>query len=88
MEERRRREVDPTLSLLRDTLLEKPGNDQEVYAQEKMQEIHDLLELCSGWADELLTIPPSKLKTLMKLGSGMGKVLEFTDKLSLRSPDT
>ncbi|MCV6627031.1 MAG: ArsR family transcriptional regulator [Cellvibrionaceae bacterium] len=87
LEERRRREVDPTLSLLRDTLLETPANQQEVFAQHKMREIHDLLELCGSWADELMAMQPEKLKTLMKLGSGVGKVLEFTDKLSLRSPD-
>ncbi len=43
-EERRNREVDPTLSLLRDNLLDAPGNEQEQYAQDKMHEIHDLLE--------------------------------------------
>lgn len=85
MEERRRREIDPTLSLLRDTLLETPANEKEQHAQEKMREIHDLLELSSGWADELLNMPPKKLQTLMRLGAGMGKVLSFADKLSFRS---
>jgi DNA-binding transcriptional regulator GbsR (MarR family) len=34
-EERRKREMDPTLSLLRDNLLDEPANQQEVYAQQK-----------------------------------------------------
>lgn len=85
MEERRRREVDPTLSLLRDTLLAKPSNEQDVYAQGKMREIHDLLENVNGWADDILSLKPEKLQTLLKLGSGVGKVLELSDKLSFRS---
>jgi DNA-binding transcriptional regulator GbsR (MarR family) len=80
-EERRKREMDPTLSLLRDILLDKPGNDAEVFAQTKLQEIHDLLEGISKWSMELQRLGPDKLGTLMKLGSGVGKVLEFKDKL-------
>jgi hypothetical protein len=66
---------------LRDILLDKPGNDAEVFAQTKLQEIHDLLEGISKWSMELQRLGPDKLGTLMKLGSGVGKVLEFKDKL-------
>ena len=79
-EERRKREMDPTLSLLRSTILEQPANEQEQYAQEKMLEIHDLLESVTIWAGELQNMSPDKLKTLMKLGSGVGKVLDMKDK--------
>jgi DNA-binding transcriptional regulator GbsR (MarR family) len=80
-EERRKREIDPTLSLLRDNLLDEPGNQQEVYAQEKMHEIHDLLETVTHWAGELQSMSPDKLNTLMKLGSGVSKVIDMKDKL-------
>ena len=33
------------------------------------------------WASELQNMSPDKLKTLMKLGSGVGKVLDMKDKL-------
>ena len=79
-EERRKREMDPTLSLLRDNLLDEPANQQEVYAQQKMHEIHDLLETITQWASELQRMSPDKLNTLMKLGSGVGKVLDLKDK--------
>lgn len=80
-EERRKREVDPTLSLLRDNLLDEPANHQEEYAQEKMHEIHDLLETITHWASELQSMSPDKLNTLMKLGSGVSKVIDMKDKL-------
>lgn len=80
-EERRKREVDPTLSLLRDNLLDEPANQQELYAQDKMREIHDLLETITEWASELQGLSPDKLNTLMKLGAGVSKVIDMKDKL-------
>ncbi len=79
-EERRKREIDPTLSVLRDNLLNEPANSEESYAQDKMHEIHDLLETLTFFASELQGMSPEKLNTLMKLGSGIGKVLDMKDK--------
>jgi DNA-binding transcriptional regulator GbsR (MarR family) len=86
-EERRKREMDPTLSLLRDRLLDAPANDGEVHAQQKLQEIHDLLEGITKWSSELQSMSPEKLNTLMKLGSGVGKVLDMKDKFLNKSAD-
>lgn len=86
-EERRKRELDPTLSLLRSHLLEKPETDAEVYAQAKKQEIHDLLELLNQWANSLNTLNPDTLQSLMKLGSGVGKLIDFKDKVRRKGAD-
>lgn len=80
-EERRKREVDPTLSMLRGALLQKPTCDQDEFAQQKLNEIHDLLETVTTWSKELQTMNPAKLNTLMKLGSGVGKVLDIKQKV-------
>lgn len=80
-EQRRKREIDPTLSLLRDNLLTDATNQQEQYAQDKMAEIHDLLEMITEYASELQSLSPEKLSTLMKLGAKVSKVLEIKDKL-------
>jgi DNA-binding transcriptional regulator GbsR (MarR family) len=79
-EERRKREVDPTLSLLRDNLLSEPANQQEQFAQDKMHEIHNLLETMTHWTAELQSMNPDKLNTLMKLGAGVSKVIDIKDK--------
>jgi DNA-binding transcriptional regulator GbsR (MarR family) len=86
-EERRKREMDPTLSLLRDILLDTPANDEEIHAQQKLQEIHDLLEAVTKWSSELQSMSPEKLNTLMRLGSGVGKVIDLKHKLVNRSSD-
>lgn len=84
-EERRKREMDPTLSLLRDILLDTPANQEEEHAQQKLKEVHDLLEGITKWSSELQRLSPEKLDTLMKLGSGVGKVLDMKDKLLRRT---
>lgn len=80
-EERRKRELDPTLSLLRSNLLEEAKTDSERYAQEKMREMHDLLELLNQWANGLNTLNPDTLQSLMKLGSGVGKLIDLKNKV-------
>ncbi|WP_462158180.1 GbsR/MarR family transcriptional regulator [Pseudoalteromonas sp. GB56] len=84
-EQRRKREIDPTLSLLRDGLLDEPNNQSEAYAQTRMLEIHDLLEMITEWASELQRLSPEKLSTLMRLGAGVTKMLDLRDKLTLKS---
>ncbi|MCG8669502.1 MAG: ArsR family transcriptional regulator [Pseudomonadales bacterium] len=80
LEERVRREVEPTLTLLRDLLIENPANSQESYAQEKMREIHDLLEVGMQWAQEIQALSIDSVQTLLRLGTGVGKILEFAEK--------
>lgn len=80
-DERRKREIDPTMSLLRDLLLDAPANSTEANAQAKLNDIHDLLESVTAWSQELQSLGPEKLNTLMKLGSGVGRMLELKDKL-------
>ena len=80
-EERRKREIDPTLSLLRDLLLHAPSSEADANAQGQLNDIHDLLESVTAWSQELQDLGPEKLNTLMKLGSGVGRILEFKDKV-------
>lgn len=81
MEERRKREVEPTLTALRDVLLTQAENDKDKYAQQRINELHDLLEQASVWSDEFQKMDATNLKRLVKLGSGVGKVISIKDKL-------
>jgi len=75
-EERRRREVDPTLSMLRDTLLAEPTAKNDHYARERMQEMHDLIELLNNWVDEMNRLPPKTLMRLLTLGRKIRQLLD------------
>ena len=82
-EERRKREVDPTLTMLRDALLAAPGNEADRFAQERMRAMHELIELVTGWFTDVQRLDEPTLKQLMKLGATVGKFLEFKEKLTL-----
>lgn len=80
LEERMRREVEPTLSLLNE-LLAPDAVPAEAHARAKMQEIYDLLETTAGWATEIQALRSEHVQTLLRLGTSLGKLLEFTDRL-------
>ena len=82
IEERRKREIDPTLSMLRNTLLQENPDEADSYALQRMREMHDLIELTTGWLNEMQTLPSTRLHKLLKLGSGVNKVLDMTDRLA------
>ncbi|MBU3068314.1 MarR family transcriptional regulator [Aestuariicella sp. G3-2] len=79
-EERRKRELDPTLSLLRQQLLSASEDSGADYTQAKMQEIYDLLEQLNTFANSLHDMEPERLKKLMSMGAGVSKVLNFGSK--------
>ena len=82
-EERRKREVDPTLSMLRSALLAAPSSAEDKFAQQRMKEMHDLIEMATMWFNDVQRLEPDTLKQLMKLGSRVQKLLEMKDKLKI-----
>lgn len=80
-EERRRREIEPTLSMLRNALLEEPTTEEDRIAQERMKGMHDLIELMTTWFDDVQRMDQKTLSQLMKMGSKVQRLLEFTGKV-------
>lgn len=81
MEQRRKREIDPTLTTLRNLLLETPANSEEEFAQQRMRDMHELIEMLTQWTTEIQRLDSARLVKLSKLGSNIGKVLDMKDKL-------
>ena len=84
-EERQRREVDPTLSMLRDALLDAPANEQERHAQARLQQMHELIDLLTSWFADVRKLSPSTLRQLLKMGGAVVRVLELKDRLTFKS---
>lgn len=80
LEERRRREIEPTLSMLRDALLENPASEADKLAQERMREMYQLIELSTSWFDDVQRLSPETLASLMKMGSKVKTILDIRDK--------
>ena len=79
--ERRRREIEPTLSMLRNALLEHPACEADRIAQERMRGMHDLIELMTTWFDDVQRLDQQTLSQLMKMGAKVQRLLKFTGKL-------
>jgi DNA-binding transcriptional regulator GbsR (MarR family) len=76
MDERKRREIDPTLTMLRDCVLdaEKGGADDK-YAKEKMSELLGFFETMTSWYEQMKKLPTASLLKLARLGEKIRKLL-------------
>lgn len=80
-EERKKREVDPTLSVLREILMQPPGSDAERYAQQRMGEMHGLIEQLTNWYDDVKRLETERLVNLLNLGSKISRLLDTKDRI-------
>jgi len=87
LEERRRREIEPTLSMLRDALLENPTSEGDKIAQQRMREMYELIELSTSWFEDVQRLSPETLASLMKMGSKVKKLLDVRDKFRFGGSD-
>ena len=76
VEERKKRELDPTLTLLRQCELEaaqESETPEEIKA--RIRNITEFLETLTGWYEQMSRVPKPTLMKLMKLGSKVTKIL-------------
>jgi DNA-binding transcriptional regulator GbsR (MarR family) len=81
VDERKKREIDPTLTVLRDLLMQPPATSEDAHAQERMREMHEVIELMTGWYADVEKLETERLIQLLTLGSKVVKVLEMKDRL-------
>lgn len=73
--ERRKREVEPTLSMIRDALMDPQTEPTNQFAEKRMGEMLELIELTTGWLDDIQKLDQATVIKLMKLGGGVQKLL-------------
>ena len=79
--ERRKREIDPTLSMLRDALMEQPSGAEDIHAQERMRQMHAFIELMTDWLDDVQKMDSETLASLMRMGAKVQKLVEIKDRV-------
>lgn len=80
-EERQKREIEPTLSLLRGVLLESPESPEERHAQARMRAMYELMDAMTEWFAEVRKLSPETLASLMAMGSKVTRLLEMKERL-------
>ena len=77
VEQRKRREIDPTLTVLRQCVID-AATDTETPddIKQRIKNTLEFLESLSEWYDRIKTLPPATLATLMKLGDKVARLLK------------
>lgn len=73
MDERKRREVDPTLAVLRECVAE--AGKGEADAKERLGELLGFIETMSAWYDRVRALPRGATQRFFKLGGKLPKLL-------------
>lgn len=77
--ERKKREIDPTLSKLRALAMTTPQTPEDRHAHARMNELREMIELMTAWYDDVERLETERLIQLLQLGS---KVRGLLDKVS------
>jgi len=73
--ERQRREIAPTVEVLRGLLAEPSITKEPAEARLRMRETLELLETLTAWSDEMLRLDTPTLTKVLKLGAKIKKLL-------------
>ena len=77
LDERKRREVDPTLKALRETSAQLDASGSvDPNTKERLAKMLEFFELMDGWFGEIRRLPLSSRVKLVKLGSHIGRWLK------------
>jgi len=78
VEERRRREIDPTLTLLRDLYIEaESDSDIDPEMKNRIGAMLEFLEIMTTWYDQVRKLPNKTLMKLVKLGDKVVKTVSL-----------
>jgi DNA-binding transcriptional regulator GbsR (MarR family) len=77
VQERKEREFDPTITVLRECLASPDLDKEGKEAQERIREALGLMENLSQWGEQMLKLDPSCLLKMMKLGSKIKELLNL-----------
>ena len=75
-QERRKREIDPTLSMLRSAMLDNPIGPADQRSQHRMREVLEFLETGNAWLDEMHKLPPATVLKMLKMGAKIQGLLK------------
>jgi DNA-binding transcriptional regulator GbsR (MarR family) len=77
LDERKRREMDPTLKTLRETSAQmKSDSSVDLHTKERLAEMLEFFELMEGWFGEVRRLPLESRIKLVKLGARISKWLK------------
>jgi DNA-binding transcriptional regulator GbsR (MarR family) len=76
VDERRKREADPTLTMLRDAVAEtkKPGA-ADAYTRERLSDMLQFFEVMTNWCEQTRKLPTPAIVRMVKMGNKLARML-------------
>jgi DNA-binding transcriptional regulator GbsR (MarR family) len=78
VEGRRQREIDPTLTMLRDSLISPEMAQESAETEQRIQETLAFLETLTTWSDEMLRMKPETLMKALGIGAKISRTVRRT----------
>jgi DNA-binding transcriptional regulator GbsR (MarR family) len=75
LDERKRREVDPTLAMLRECVAEAEKSKADEYTRQRLSDLLSFFDTMGGWYDQIRKLPTTAVIKFVKLGDKMLKTL-------------
>lgn len=79
--ERKKREIDPMLSSLRTLLINADAAENDP-ARARIAELTDLMELLTGWYEDVEQLPTERIVRLLRLGAAVQKALGLPERVA------
>jgi len=83
VDQRKTREIDPTLSVLRQLQMEAGAKAPKDYVANRIEQTARMIELLTGWYEDMRHVDSERLEQLLRLGATAQKVLDMTDRLKV-----
>jgi DNA-binding transcriptional regulator GbsR (MarR family) len=81
IEERKRREIDPTLTVLRECAIEAEQDAQlEAATRDRMNNVLEFMEMLGTTYNDYKNLPPATMLRFLKMGGTMARFLGSDDK--------
>jgi len=75
VEERKKREIDPTLSMLRQCMLDAEFDQAtDPAVLRRIEEMHTFMQELTDWYEDVQRLPKSTLSTLLRMGSKVARI--------------
>jgi DNA-binding transcriptional regulator GbsR (MarR family) len=76
LDERKRREIDPTLALLRGCIAEaEKDKETDEYTEQRLRDLHEFFQTTTAWYMQIRQWPTGALTRFVKLGDKARKLL-------------
>ncbi len=82
IQERKRREIDPTVAMLRDSIAEaRQSTPGDTHTRDRLLAMQDFIESMTSLYDEMRSLPPGTLRGLVRLKGRLRKILPGSAKV-------